>query len=693
MTAVVGRAVVGTPTSRLDGREKVSGEARYAADWPFENPLYGVLVQSSIPSGRIDSFDLAAAESAPGVARIFTHLNAPRLVPMDSPPLGQTFLPLQSDRIDYEGQHVALVIAETLEQAQHAARLVRVVYERGPARIDFRAHLTDEIEVQGFFPADTSTGDVSAGLGGADVKIDVTYRTADRHHVPIEPSATLADWRDGKLTLYDAAQWVHGVRIAVAHVLGIPLDDVRVISKFVGGGFGCKGFVWPHQILAAMASRELGRPVKLVLSRAHTFTAHGYQTASEQRVVLGATRDGRFVAIRHHSWTPTAISDDYLETCATPARASYASGAIETRNRAVRVNRGVPTPMRAPHEGVGAVAFECALDELAYALGVDPLEMRLRNYAERDPTTGTPFSQKNLRECYRIGAERFGWARRSPVPGTMRDGDTLIGYGMAGAVMFTVRMPSTARITLHPGGDVVIETATQDIGGGQYTILPMIAADALGVPVERVRIVLGDTALPDAGGTFGSSSTMSAGSAVFTAAQELKRLLGGRRSVSQPLTAEGKFQPEHSDALSMFTFGAVFAEVHVDRDLPTPRVARITGVYSAGRIINPKTARSQIIGGMTWGIGQALLEASELDLGLGRYLSKNLAGYVVPACADVRELDVTFIEEVDEHASLLGAKGIGELGAVGVAAAIGNAIYHATGTRVRDFPIRPERLL
>lgn len=696
-TATTG--AIGSPLNRRDGQEKVSGEARYAAEWPFDNLLYGVLVQSTIPSGRITAFDLAKAEAAPGVARIFTAENTPRFTAMSSPPLGQTALPLQDDKIEYEGQHIALVLAETLQQAQHAAKLVHVTYAAEPSKVEFRHSLDAAIDVKGFFDNDTRTGDAAAAFETAEVKVEATYRTADRHHAAMEPSATLADWRDGKLTMYDATQWVHGVRMTIAHVLSIPIQDIRVVSRYVGGGFGSKGFIWPHQIIAAMATRELGRPVKLVLSRAQSFSSHGYQCATEQRVALGATREGTLTSMRHECWNPTASADDYVEYGGSPTRTLYACPAIETRHRVVRVNRGNPTPMRAPHEGPGAVGLEIAMDELAAAVRMDPIELRLHNYAETDPTTGKQFSQKNLKECYRIGAERFGWTRRSPVPGTMRDGNTLVGYGMASAIMTTFRMPSAARVTMYPGGSVVIEAATQDIGGGQYTILPQIAADVLGIPVEKVRIVLGDTDLPDAGGTFGSSSTMGVGSAVYAAAKELKEKIGTRGTIADPITVDGAWSPQDVDSegeakdFSMQTFGAVFAEVHVDEELPIPRVTRLVGVYSAGRIINPKTARSQIIGGMTWGIGQALLEASEMDERLGRYLSKNLSGFLIPVNADVRELDVTFIDEVDEHASLTGAKGIGELGAVGVGPAIANAVFHATGKRVRELPIRPEHLL
>ncbi|MBV8150021.1 MAG: xanthine dehydrogenase family protein molybdopterin-binding subunit [Candidatus Eremiobacteraeota bacterium] len=681
---------LGAAHDRLDGREKTSGEARYAADWRFENLLHGVLVQSTVAQGHIVNIDLSKAEAAEGVARIFTPDNTPRFGQLSSPPLGQGYLPLQDRNIHYEGQHVARVLADTLEQAQHAAKLVDIFYAPKPWRTDFRRHLDRAIAVQHFFENDTQTGDLDAAMKTAEEVVDVTYSTADRHHVALEPSSTVADWREGKMTIYDATQYVFGVRLAVSSLLGIPIEDVRVIAKFVGGGFGCKGFIWPHQILAAMASKEVGRPVKLTLTRAQTFTSHGYQCATEQHLVIGAKKDGTLVAMRHENWTPTSTVDDYVEYPAAATRSLYACPAIATSHRVVRVNRNLPTPMRAPHEGPGAVGLECALDELAWALNVDPIELRIRNHADKDPTTGEPFSQKNLLECYRVGAERFGWERRAAAPGTMRDGRNLVGYGMASAIMTTFRQPASARVTLEFDGSVLVEAGTQDIGGGQYTILPQIAADALGVSLERVRIVLGDTTLPETGGTFGSSSTLSVGSAVLAAARKLKEELDA--GASPPVSAEASWQPS-DEGYSIQSFGAVFAEVHLDSNMPVPRVARLVGVYSAGRIINPKTARSQIIGGMTWGIGQALLEASELEVNLGRYVSKNLTRYAVPSNADVRELDVTFVDETDENASLVGAKGIGELGAVGVGPAILNAIFHATTVRVRHVPVRIEDLL
>ncbi|MDE2573446.1 MAG: xanthine dehydrogenase family protein molybdopterin-binding subunit [bacterium] len=697
---------IGVGHDRLDGREKVTGAACYAADTPVERLAHGVFVAATIPRGRILRIDLALADAAPGVLRIFTHENMPRLRPAPSPPAGQSLMPLQSDRVAYEGQPIALVVAATLEQAQHAASLIAAEYERQPSSVDFRSRLDRAAEASSFFESDTHLGNVDAALAGAPLRLAQRYRTADRHHSPLEPSATLARWENGMLTLDDATQYVWGVRLVVAEALGIPAERVRVRSSYAGGGFGCKGYVWPHQVLAAAAARELDRPLKVVLTRAQTFTSHGYQTASEQFVEIGAQRDGRLLALRNTSVNPTSQFDAYLEYCAIGSRTMYAVPAIETKHRVVHVDRGTPTPMRAPHDGVAMVGLEIAMDELAYAAGVDPLELRLRNYAERDPSTGKPFSSKELRACYRLAAERFGWGRRDPRPGSMRARRQRMGWGMASALMGTFRFPATARVTIEGDGRVLVEAGTQEIGTGVRTIIPQIAADVLGVPVERVRIALGDTTLPETGGTFGSSTTMSVGSAVADAAAKAAAKLTELGS-SGPgdyaatlaaaglthLSADGAWQPEENGDWSMHTFGAVFAEVRVDEDLPVPRVSRVVGAYSAGRIINPKTARSQIQGGMVWGIGQALLEESPMDPVLGRYLSKNLAGYLVPASADVPELEVLFAEAFDPHASPLGAKGIGELGAVGVGPAIANAVFHATGIRLRDLPIRTEMLL
>ena len=706
--------IIGKPLSRHDGRPKVTGAARYTADTPVNNLSYAVFATSAIPHGRITKIDTSTAEATPGVIKVLTHLNTPKLKAIQHPPAGQSFMPLQDDRILYDGQPIALVIADTWERARHAAGLVDVEYTSMPFITDFKEHLDKAITVKGFFDSDSKTGNFDRAFTSAPVKLKQNYHLADRHHNPMESSATIAEWQDGKLEMYDAVQGVFIVRTVVAQALGIKPEDVRVISKYVGGGFGCKGFVWPHQILAAVAAREVKRPVKLVLTRAHDYTSHGYQAATEQTVTLAARRDGQLTGLRHESVAPGSMSDNYVEYGAIASRIMYACPAIETKHRIVRVNRGPGTPMRAPQEGPSMFGLECAMDELAYELGMDPVELRLKNYAERDPTKGKPFSSKKLRECYADGARRFGWKRRNPKPGSMRDGHELIGWGMASALMETYRFPAAARVTLESGGSVLIESGTQEIGTGVYTIMPQIAADVLGIPPERIRLVLGDTTLPEAGMTAGSSTTMGVGSAVHDAATKLKQkiteLAGGtiapdayaallKRRGLEKLSVDGSWKPEgeagtgESSKWTMYTFGAVFTEVRVDKSLRVPRLARCVGVYSAGRIINAKTARSQMTGGMIWGLGQALFEQTELEPKHGRYLAKDLENYHLPVNADVPDLEAYFVDEVDEHASPIGAKGIGELGAVGVASAIANAVYHATGKRVSDLPITPDKLL
>ena len=517
----------------------------------------------------------------------------------------------------------------------------------------------------------------------------------------MEPSATLAVWHDDRLTLYDSVQGVVAARALIAQALQLDPAKVRVVNEYVGGGFGCKGWVWPHQLLAAMAARALGRPVKLVESRAQAYTDHGYQPASRQTVALAARADGTITGIRHDSILAGSFAGQHVEPAGWGTHAIYASPAIATTHRLVRVDRGNPTPMRAPLEGVGLVAVETAMDELAYKVAVDPLALRLKNYAEVDPFDGRPFSSKKLRECYLEGAKRFGWSARKPMPRSMRDGHDLIGYGMATALMQTFRQPAKARITIDRSGRVTVASSTQEIGTGVRTIMPQIAAEVLGVAVDTVSLSLGDTDLPPAPMTAGSTSTLSVGSAVHDAATRLKRQLdgaGNRHDEAlaklgvETLSADGEYAPDEAKT-AMYAFGAVFAEVRVDEEIPIPRVSRLVGVYSAGRIINPKTARSQITGGMIWGIGQALLEKSEMDHRLGRFLSKNLAGYLVPVNADVPDIDASFVEEHDPIASPIGARGIGELAATGIGPAIANAVFHATGVRVRELPIRPEMLM
>ena len=700
---------IGQPISRLDGPAKVAGAARYAADTPVPNAAYAVIVPATRPKARIIGFDLAAASAAPGVIGIFTHQNTPKFGKITVLLAGETVLPLQDDRVHYEGQAVALVVADSLERAGEAARLVQVFYRDEPFAADFLAALDRAEIAQEFFgiPLNRTKGDVAAAWSQADVRVEATYHTADRHHGAMEPGATLAIWQDGQLLVHDATQGVVDARTCLAQALHLDPEIIRVKSEFIGGGFGGKGWGWPYQILAAMAARELGCAVKLVLTRAQSFTAHGYQPATHQTVALSARADGTLTGMRHDTIAAGAFVGEYVEAAGWDSHPLYAWPAFSTSHRLVRLDRGSPAAMRSPFGGVGLVAVEITVDELAYKLGMDPLDLRLKNHADVDPSDGLPFSSKKLRECYDEGARRFGWSKRLYAPRAMRDGRDLVGYGMATTLLRAFRFPAQARISIDRAGQVRVETSTQDIGQGVSTVLPQIAADVLGVPVERVALALGDTALPVAPFTGGSSATMSVGSGVQDAAAKLRdRLLeaGANGPEGYPgalaareievLSADGAWSPdEGAPSAALFSFGAIFAEVRVDVDIPIPRVRRVVGVYSAGKILNAKTARSQMTGGIIWGIGQALLERSETDPGLGRFLSKNLSGYLVPVNADVPEIDASFVEEFDPHASPLGARGIGELGAIGIGPAIANAVFHATGVRVRKVPIRPEHLL
>ncbi|MGI9006333.1 MAG: xanthine dehydrogenase family protein molybdopterin-binding subunit [Streptosporangiaceae bacterium] len=699
----------GRPLPRPDGPAKVTGTARYSADYSRDGMLHAVLVPARVPRGRVAELDCANARAAGGVAAVLTATDVPRLTPPPVPPLAHSVIPMQDDRVHYEGQPIALVAAETREQAQHAASLVRARYAQERPEVIFGgAEVVVPDGPYNLTAPDLAVGDVTAGMASAEVTVRQTYRTADRHHSPIEPSATLAWWDGDQLNVQDSAQGIFAVQAAMAAAFGLPADHVHVSCPFVGGGFGCKGFVHPHQLLAAAAARVLRRPVQLVLTRAQMFTGCGHQPATRQTVALGATRDGRLTAVEHDSVNAAARADDYAEYGTAGTRWLYATPALRVSTRVERLDRPQPNPMRAPHEGPGMFGVESAMDELAHELGMDPVELRLRNEPDVDPVTGQPFSSRPLRACLLEGAGRFRWAGRSPEPRSMTRGHDLIGWGMAVATMDTFRFPSSARVRAHADGRVVVEAGTQEIGTGQPGVMTLIAAEALGVAPETVQVRHGDSGLPEAAMTAGSSATMGVGSAVHAAATELNGKLAALRA-SLPgqqaspaalleaagldsMEAEARWEPAES-RLSIHTYGAVFAEVRVDPDLGLVRVNRCVGTYAAGRIINPLAARSQMIGGITWGLGQALLERSVFEPNLGRFLSKNLAGYVIPGNADIGEIDVHFVDDYDEHASPIGAKGIGELGAVGVAAAIANAVFHATGIRVRDLPIGIRHLL
>jgi xanthine dehydrogenase YagR molybdenum-binding subunit len=708
---------------RPDGRAKVTGNAIYAGERSPRNVLHAVMVTSPIARGRVTRIDAAAALEQSGVISVLTHADMPRLGKAPVPPAAQSFTPMQSTEIHYEGQPVALVLAETLEAAEQGAALVDARYARD-AHVTFERGevVTPRTEGNGyaFAELDVRKGDADAALANAAAKVDAEYVAPTRHHNMMEPSATLAEWRGDELHVHDATQWTFGIRYALAALLEMPPARIHVRCPYTGGGFGAKGYVWPHQILAPLAARIAGRPVKLCIDRVGCYTGCGYQPVVRSRVRLAADRSGKLTAAVHETTNVTSRFDDYVEYGSAGTRGLYAMPAFAASTRIVKADVATPTAMRAPHEGPGMFALESAVDELAHALDVDPLELRLRNHADTDPLSGKPFSSKKLREVYEEGARRFGWARRPAAPRSMTEGGKLIGWGMASAIMSTFRFASKARIRLAANGDITIEAGCQEIGTGPYTIMPQLAAEVLGVPAERITLRLGDTDLPETGGTFGSSTTMSTGSAVIDAARKLKErvaALARRDATPAPetwaallrergiaeLSAEGAFAlpgkvgfDAHGgqSGYAMYTWGALFVEMEVDEALGLARMRRCVAGYSAGRIVNPLTARSQMIGGIIWGYGRAMLEESAMDTRYGRYVSKNLSGVMLPVNADIpQNIEVFFADEHDPHASALGARGIGELGEVGVAAAIANAIFHATGKRIRTLPVHIESLL
>ena len=704
-------SVVGAPLDRVDGPLKVEGKARYAAEFGADGMAYAVIVQSTVPRGRIVRLDTVEAERAPGVLLVMTHRNAPALPQGGKgaidPPAGRTLSLLQDDVVHYNGQPIALVIADAFERAVDAARLVRVGYEVGTPALDFdqakkSAHKPAK---DGVSPTDVTWGDVDAGLRQGEVRIDAVYSTPMEHHNPMEPHATVARWDGDRLTLYDATQYVSGVRKTVARTLGIDAANVRVIDPYVGGGFGCKGSTWSHVVLAAMAARQVRRPVKLALARPQMFGPVGGRPQTEQHVVLAARRDGTLTAVRHDVVCHTSEMEDFVELSAAPTRSLYAYPNGSTTHRLATMNTGVGTFQRAPGESTGTFAIESAMDELAYALGMDPLALRLANDARKEAHSGKPWSSKRLRECYEQAAERFGWSRRSPAPGSMRDGRWRVGHGLATATYPAHRRPAHALARLLPDGSFLVQSGTQDLGTGTYTILTQVAAETLGVPVERVRVEIADTTMPEAPVSGGSTTAASVGPAVQSACTALRDAIASHarpgeplaalaaRQV-QPLEARAEAKPgEEEKQYASRSFGAVFAEVRVDEALGIVRVPRIVATYSIGRMLNAKTGRSQLEGGIVWGVGMALFEDSLLDPRYGRYVNNNLAEYHVPVNADIGRIDVTFVDENDTIFNPLGARGIGEIGITGVAAAIANAVYHATGKRVRDLPITLDKLL
>jgi xanthine dehydrogenase YagR molybdenum-binding subunit len=670
--------------NRIEGRDKVTGRARYAAEYPADGMAYAYPVQSVIARGRIESIDATAALEMPGVLAVLSSDDPPALSPDAEPELAL----FQSPDVAYYGQAVAAVVADTLETARAAAREVRIAYRREPHDVRLRPDhpgLYAPQEVNAGYPNVTKKGDLPAGLAGAAVSIDVTYTTPAEHNNPMEPHAAMAVWADDGVTVYDSTQGATPDRDTIAATLGLPRERVRVISRHVGGGFGCKGYTRPHAVLAAIAARAVGRPVRVVLTRQQMFPMTGYRTPTIQRMRLGADARGGLTALSHEVAEQTSTLVEFAEQTAVVSRVMYAAPALRTSHRVVRLDVPTPAWMRAPGECPGMFALESAMDELAVAAGIDPVELRVINEPQTEPDSGLPFSSRHLVACLREGARRFGWDRRDPSPGIRRDGRWLIGTGVAGSTYPARRAPSQASAAKEDGG-FVVRVAAADIGTGARTALTAIAAQALDAPPARVRLELGDSSLPRAPVAGGSMGTASWGSAVVKACEDLlKNGSEGAGDTTEDFRGDTGF--------ARHAFGAQFAEVRVDIDTGEVRVPRLLGVFAAGRIIDPTLARSQLIGGMTMGLGMALMEETVIDGGTGDFLNHDLAQYHVAACADVNDIDAIWIDEEDPHLNPMGAKGIGEIGIVGTAAAIANAVYHATGRRIRGLPITPAKLV
>ncbi|MEV4411895.1 xanthine dehydrogenase family protein molybdopterin-binding subunit [Catellatospora sp. NPDC049609] len=744
MTTAIGR-----PVDRVDGHAKVTGTGRYSAEIALPGLVHAVLVTSRIPSGRVGHLDTYEAEHAAGVLAVLHHLNLPKggSVPPLLPSLfgaaasGQTFFPMQDEVIHYAGQPLAIVVADTLDRAEHAARLVHVTYEHTPAITTIeqgrdRAYQPEKI-FAGIIPGRITRGDVAAGLAAAHQTVDLTYHCAANHHNPIECSATTAVWEGDRLTLYDSTQGPNATLHTVAELLNIMPSHIRVVTDYVGGSFGCKAMIWPHPALSALAARAVHRPVRLALSREQMFSGCGHREEQEMRMTLGADRTGRLTAIRHHKLSPTSHFDDWAEPSLSVASQMYDCPNYEGVYRLIKANTMTPTFTRCPGEAAGMFVMESALDELAERLDLDPLEIRLRNYAETEPGSGNPWSSKGLRECYRRGAELARWSERDPRPGRTRDGQWLLGWGMASSAYPVTPPggPQRARARIFADGSAVVQSSFADFGTGSATAMTQVAADGLGLPLERVRVQYGDSDLPNTAAAVGSAGAGMVSAAVHIATTALRdqliaQAVADERSPlhgadpRQVVVSEGRMQLRDrpgtgetyaellqrafmSDAEALgtwnppsmlgtgygtMTFGAQFAQVAVDPELGLCRVRQLIGVFDPGRVLNRKTAHSQLMGGMLWGMSHALLEGTVMDPA-GRWSNASLGEYLVPVNADAPDVVIETVETTDTVVNPLGVKGIGEVSMVGTAAAIANAIWHATGRRHHRLPITIEDIL
>jgi xanthine dehydrogenase YagR molybdenum-binding subunit len=730
--------VLGKPASRVEGRAKVTGLAKYAGEYNVPNLAHGFVVSSAIAKGRIKHIHTADALAVTGVLDVFTHAHRPALADSDNAykddiaPDGSPFRPLYGDQIQFSGQPIALVVAEELEVARYAASLVRVDYEQ-------QAHETD-LEWQRKRGAVSKPnkelsyrrGKAAKAFEQAPVQVKAEYRIPVEHHNPMEPYATTAVWEgDGRITAYDKTQGPQNSWNYVAGVCKVPRKDLRVLSPYVGGGFG-SGLRPQYQLpLAVLAARALKRSVRVTLTRQQMFTL-GYRAGIVHELALGAERDGKLISFQHDTVAMTSQFEDFQRHFVSWSSQLYRCTNAEGAQRLVKLDQNTPCDMRAPGGAEGLYAIECAMDELAYAANVDPLELRLINYSDTDQIENLPYSSKELRACYEQGAQKFGWGRRSAQPRSMREGNELVGWGMASGIWEAMQMKASARAVLTANGSVEVASATADIGPGTYTMMTQLGAEMLGAPLENVTAKLGDSTLPDAPVEGGSFTTSSVGSAIVAACrkvqQEALKLAqeisgsplvgakledvtfadgrirhkdGGEVLLADALRAgkldriekEATVEPEQSGKFSHFTHSAVFAEVKVDEELGVIRVTRMVSAVAAGRILNPKLAASQIVGAVVGGIGMALHEETWCDHRFGRFMNHDFEKYHVPVNADIGSIDVIFVDEKDEEINALGIKGVGEIGIVGTAAAVANAVYHATGKRVRDLPITIDKLL
>ncbi len=691
--------VIGQAIDRIDGRAKVTGTAAYAADNRADRMAFGSIVGATIARGRVAGIDANSAQRMPGVLLVMTHENAPKQAPFQAKADDRHARPkpqLANDKVQYFGQPVALVVAETAEAARAAASAIVVTYEKANG-----AFVLESASGAAYnpgkgptgAPADSMLGDFDKAFAAASVKLDAIYKTPYQSHAMMEPHASLASWQDGKLTVTSALQLVESAHKSIADTLKLAPDQVEVISEYVGGGFGGKLPVYGDAILAALAARELNRPVRVALTRQQMFHVTTHRPASIQRVRLGAERDGTLTAITHQSLAQSARADEFAEPIVFSTRSLYAAPNRMTSQRIAALDLPVADSMRAPGEAIGLLAVEQAMDELAVRLDMDPIELRLKNEPKEDPERKVPFSTRALVPCLTEGAKRFGWDKRNARPGQVRDGNWLLGMGVAAAIRGNFLREAEAKVTMESERHAVVEMDMTDIGTGSYTVFAQIAAEVLDLPVENIKVKLGHSSYPDTPGSGGSFGASSCGAALHDACTKLKARLA-KGDGAQGLSATGSVKPgDEYKKYSQYAYGAHFAEVGVDGTTGEVRLRRMLGVFAAGRILNPKTAHSQLIGGMIWGVGSALEEEAVVDPRIGAFVTQDLVHYHVPVHADVPQVEAVLLDELDKHANVLGSKGVGELGICGAGAAVANAVYNACGARVRDYPITLDKVL